>query len=278
MKQGSFWRSGYHRTLIGIIFTLIYLFPVYWMIATSFKSAGEIFDIPPKLIPIPPHFGAYSSEVIHNPELIDVFVNSVVISLGTMILTLVLAVPGTYGLARLKLRGGGMILLLLLISQLLPSIVIAGPLFVTFNRIGLLNSYWGLILADTTITLPFAVIILRPFFLAVPGDLEAAARVDGCSQVGVLWRIAIPYVRPGIITVAALSFLMTWGEFVFALSLNTRDHQPITIALNTFIGQYGTFWNNLMAVSTVAALPIILVFASLQRFIIGGLTTGAVKE
>jgi multiple sugar transport system permease protein len=178
----------------------------------------------------------------------------------------------------LRLRGAGIILLLLLISQLLPSIVIAGPLFFTFSRIGLLNTHIGLILADTTITLPFAVIILRPFFLSVPSDLEAAARIDGCSQMGVLWRIVIPYVRPGIITVAAFAFLMAWGEFIFALSLNQRDNQPITIALNTFIGQYGTFWNNLMAVSTVAALPIILVFASLQRFIVGGLTAGAVKE
>jgi multiple sugar transport system permease protein len=271
-------RKGYHKTIAGSIFVMIYLFPVYWMVATSLKSAGDIFAVPPALVPIPPHFDAYRSEVINNPELITVFLNSVIISAGTMLLTLALAIPGTYGIARLRLRGAGIILLLLLISQLLPSIVIAGPLFFTFSRIGLLNTHIGLILADTTITLPFAVIILRPFFLSVPSDLEAAARIDGCSQMGVLWRIVIPYVRPGIITVAAFAFLMAWGEFIFALSLNQRDNQPITIALNTFIGQYGTFWNNLMAVSTVAALPIILVFASLQRFIVGGLTAGAVKE
>jgi multiple sugar transport system permease protein len=271
-------RKGYHKTIAGTIFVMIYLFPVYWMVATSLKSAGDIFAVPPALVPIPPHFDAYRSEVINNPELITVFLNSVIISAGTMLLTLALAIPGTYGIARLRLRGAGIILLLLLISQLLPSIVIAGPLFFTFSRIGLLNTHIGLILADTTITLPFAVIILRPFFLSVPSDLEAAARIDGCSQMGVLWRIVIPYVRPGIITVAAFAFLMAWGEFIFALSLNQRDNQPITIALNTFIGQYGTFWNNLMAVSTVAALPIILVFASLQRFIVGGLTAGAVKE
>jgi multiple sugar transport system permease protein len=271
-------RKGYLKTIAGTIFVMIYLFPVYWMVATSLKSAGDIFAVPPALVPIPPHFDAYRSEVINNPELITVFLNSVIISAGTMLLTLALAIPGTYGIARLRLRGAGIILLLLLISQLLPSIVIAGPLFFTFSRIGLLNTHIGLILADTTITLPFAVIILRPFFLSVPSDLEAAARIDGCSQMGVLWRIVIPYVRPGIITVAAFAFLMAWGEFIFALSLNQRDNQPITIALNTFIGQYGTFWNNLMAVSTVAALPIILVFASLQRFIVGGLTAGAVKE
>jgi multiple sugar transport system permease protein len=195
-----------------------------------------------------------------------------------MALTLLLAVPGAYGLARLKLRGTGLMLLFLLIGQLLPSIVIAGPLFLIFSRIGLLNSHLGLILADTTFTLPFSVIILRPFFLAVPSELEAAAKVDGCTQLGVLWRIVIPYVRPGLITVAALAFLIAWGEFVFALSLNPRTNQPVTVALNKFIGQYGTHWNDLMAVSTVIAVPIMVIFASLQRFIVGGLTSGAVKE
>jgi multiple sugar transport system permease protein len=268
----------YFKTVIATLFVLAYLFPVYWMVATSLKSGGEIFAIPPKLIPIPPNFAAYSEEVIHNPTLITVLLNSVIISLGTMLLTLMLAVPGAYGLARLKLRGSGLMVLILLIGQLLPSIVIAGPLFAIYTRIGLLNTHAGLILADTTFTLPFSVIILRPFFLSVPGELEAAAKVDGCTQLGVLWRIVLPYVRPGLITVAALAFLIAWGEFVFALSLNTKTNQPVTVALNNFIGQYDTQWNNMMATSTVAALPIIVIFASLQRFIVGGLTTGAVKE
>lgn len=278
VQSGRFWHSKYFKTLVGTLFVLAYLFPVYWMIATSFKSGTDIFAIPPRLFPIPPDFSAYQTEVLNNPELITVLVNSIIISLGTMILTLVLAVPGAYALARLKLRGGGIMLLIILISQLLPSIVIAGPLFLSFSRIGLLNSHLGLILADTTITLPFSAIILRPFFLAVPNELESAAKVDGCTQLGVLLRIVLPYVRPGLITVGAFAFLIAWGEFVFALSLNTNQNQPVTVALNKFIGQYGTEWNHLMAVSTVAALPIIAIFASLQRFIVGGLTSGAVKE
>lgn len=268
----------YTKTLIAALFVGIYLFPVYWMVATSLKSSSDIFATPPKLFPLPPNFTAYQVQVIENPVLITVFVNSTIIGVGTMILTLLLAIPGVYGLARLKLRGSGLMLLFMLIGQLLPSIVIAGPLFILFSRIGLLNTHFGLILADTTFTLPFSVIILRPFFLAVPSELEAAAKVDGCTQIGVLWRIVIPYVRPGLITVAAFAFLIAWGEFVFALSLNPRTNQPVTVALNKFIGQYGTQWNNLMAVSTVIAVPIIVIFASLQRFIVGGLTSGAVKE
>jgi multiple sugar transport system permease protein len=277
-QRSDFWRRGYPKTILATLFVLLYLFPVYWMVATSLKSKSDIFAVPPQVIPMPPNLSAYNDEVIHNPELITVFVNSVIISSGTMGLTLLLAVPGAYGLARLKLRGSGIILLILLIGQLLPSIVIAGPLFLNYSRIGLLNTHLGLILADTTFTLPFSVIILRPFFLAVPSELEAAARVDGCTQLGVLWRIVLPYVRPGLITVAAFAFLIAWGEFVFALSLNTQTNQPVTVALHQFIGQYGTEWNNLMAVSTVVALPIIVIFISLQRFIVGGLTSGAIKE
>ena len=278
IQQNQRWRKGYGKTFLAILFVTIYLFPVYWMVATSLKSSADIFAVPPKLIPVPPDVRSYIDEVLHNSRLLTVFVNSIIISLGTTVLTLLLAIPGAYGLCRLRLRGSGIILLILLVGQLLPSIVIAGPLFLIFSRMGLLNSFVGLILADTTFTLPFSVIILRPFFLTVPAELEAAAKVDGCTQFGVLWRIVIPYVRPGIITVAALSFLIAWGEFVFAVSLNTKSHQPVTVALNNFIGQYGTDWNNMMAVSTVVAVPIILVFASLQKFIVGGLTSGAVKE
>jgi multiple sugar transport system permease protein len=276
--ESRIWRYRYAKTVIGTIFVLIYLFPVYWMITTSLKSSRDIFATSPKLLPIPPNWTSYQAEVLHNPELLTVFGNSLIICFGTMLLTLILAVPGTYALARLKIRWAGLLLLFMLISQLLPSIVIAGPLFVAFSKIGLLNTHIGLILADTTITLPFSVIILRPFFLSVPEELEAAAKVDGCTQFGVLWRIVLPYVRPGLITVAAFAFLIAWGEFVFALSLNTNGNQPITVALNKFIGQYGAFWNNLMAVSTVTALPIIVTFAGLQRFIVGGLTAGALKE
>jgi multiple sugar transport system permease protein len=196
-----------------------------------------------------------------------------------MVFTLVLAAPAAYALARLNLRGGALMTLLLLITQLLPAIVIATPLFVVFSRIGLLNSYPALILADTTITLPFAVIILRPFFLTVPRELEAAAKIDGCTQWDAFWRVVLPLVQPGLITVGVFAFLFTWGEFLFALALNTTENvQPVTVALNKFIGQYGTQWHKLMAVATTIALPIIVIFAGLQRYIVSGLVAGSVKE
>jgi multiple sugar transport system permease protein len=274
------WRyAGYGSTLVGILIVIVFLFPVFWMVSTSLKSPAAIFATPPTLIPTPLVLDAYRDAVAGDPAVVRAIGTSLVISVGTMLLTLVLAAPAAYGLARLRLPGGALVLLLLLITQLLPSIVIAGPLFVLFTRLHLVNSYQALILADTTLTLPFAVIVLRPFFLSVPRDLEAAALVDGATRWGSFFRITLPLVRAGLVTVAAFSFLFAWGEFVFALSLTTsEDVQPVTVALNRLIGQYGTQWNSLMAISTTVALPIIAVFAGLQRFIVGGLTTGATRE
>jgi multiple sugar transport system permease protein len=170
-------------------------------------------------------------------------------------------------------------MLLLLLVQLLPGIAVATPLFVLFRQIGLLNSLAGIALADATITVPFAILILRPFFLRIPRELEMAALVDGCRPMGAFLRVVLPVSRPGIVTVAALSFLLAWGEFLFALSLTTSESvQPLTVALATFSASTGTPWSQVMAVATVVAIPIVLLFIAIQRYIVGGLTLGGIKE
>ncbi len=278
-RSSSLRRSGIGWTIFSLVIVIVYLFPVYWMAATSLKTNAAVYASPPQIIPWPPNFTSYVTAVLKNPLALRSILNSGIIGAGTMLLTLFLAAPAAYALARLNLRGGTLFMLLLLITQLLPAIIIATPLFVVFSRIGLVNSYPALILADTTFALPFAVIILRPFFLTVPMELEAAAKIDGCNQFSAFWRVILPLVQPGLVTVAVFAFLMGWGEFLFAITLTTNEAiQPATAALNKFIGQYGTEWNNLMAVATTVALPIIVVFASLQRYIVGGLTAGSVKQ
>lgn len=278
-EQNAGSAGGWGSTAVGTVIVLVFLFPVFWMLSTSLKTQPDIFATPPHLIPSPTSLDAYRAAVFDNPTVLRAMLSSLLIAVGTMLLVLLLAVPAAYALARLNLWGGGVVMLLLLLSQLLPSIVVAGPLFVIFSRLHLVNSYPALILADTAGILPFAVIVLRPFFLGVPRELESAAMVDGATAPGAFLRIVLPLVRSGIVTVAALSFLLAWGEFVFALTLNTNENvQPITVALNKMIGQYGTRWAELMAVSTTIAIPIVVVFASLQRYIVGGLTSGATKE
>jgi multiple sugar transport system permease protein len=196
-----------------------------------------------------------------------------------MLLTLVLAVPAAYILARRRVRFVGVALLILLVTQLLPGIAVATPLFVLFKKAQLLNSYLGLILADATLTVPFAILVLRPFFLRIPRELESAALVDGCRPFGAFVRVVLPVSRSGVITVAVLSFLLAWGEFLFGLSLTTSDTvQPLTVALAKFSSSTGTPWNQVMAVATVVAVPIVAVFIGLQRYIVGGLTIGGIKE
>jgi multiple sugar transport system permease protein len=270
------------RLLVSLLcsaLVVIYLFPVYWMAATSLKAQRDIFAIPPKLIPWPPDFGAYEKAVIGNPDVVQGVINSTIIAIGTTLVTLVLAAPAGYGLARLRLRFTVAIAFALLVSQMLPSINLALPLFVIFARVGLVDSYPALIIANATATVPFAIIILRPFFLTVPGEIVEASRVDGSTRFGAFWRVALPLAGPGLITVAAVTFLTAWGEFVFGQTLATSDEmQPITVVLSRFVTQFGTRWNELMAVSTVVAIPIILFFVFLQRYIVGGMTAGAMKE
>jgi multiple sugar transport system permease protein len=160
-----------------------------------------------------------------------------------------------------------------------PSIMLALPLFVMFTQIGLINSIPAVILAVTTRTLPFAVLIMRPFFLSLPRDLEDAALIDGCTIWGAFYRVILPLSRPGMVTVAALTFLMGWSDLLFPLALISDDtKRPLTLGLLKFISEYGSRWNDLMAVAVVAAIPIILVFIFAQRYITSGLVAGAVKE
>lgn len=280
MPTGAGWRErGVGTSLLAALLVGVYLFPVYWMVATSLKAQREIFAIPPKLAPWPPDFGPYREAVLGNPDVARGVFNSTVIAVGTTVLTLLLAAPAGYGLARLRLRFTVAIGLVLLVSQMLPSINLALPLFVIFTRLGLADSFPALIVANATATVPFAIVVLRPFFLTVPGEVVEASRVDGSTRFEAFWRIALPLATPGLVTAAALTFLTAWGEFVFGLTLATSEEmQPITVVLSRFITQFGTRWNELMAVSTVVALPIVVFFVLLQRYIVGGLTAGATKE
>ena len=166
----------------------------------------------------------------------------------------------------------------LTVVQLLPAIAISVPLFVLFRRLELTNTLVSVVLADISVTLPFAVILLRPYFKMFPYEVEEAAHLDGLSRLGTITRIIIPTIRPGLIMIGSFAFLMAWGEFTFALTLTTdQSIQPLTVALNRIIGQYGTNWNDLMAVATVIAAPVLIIFVVLQRYIVAGLAGGATK-
>jgi multiple sugar transport system permease protein len=216
-------KKGYGKTAIGVLIVAIILFPVYWMVLTSLRTDAEVARTPPQLLPTGIDFSAYS-DVLSNPTVTNAIVDSLVLAVGTMLLTLLLAVPAAYALARKRVRGVTWVLLLLLVTQLLPGIAVATPLFILFRQLALLNTYLGLMLAIATLTVPFAILILRPFFLRIPSELEAAALVDGCRPLGAFIRVILPISRAGIVTVGVLSFLLAWGSSCSC----SRSRRPTT--------------------------------------------------
>ena len=273
-------------TVIALVITIIYFFPIFWMFSTSIKPPEQVLQIPPVLLPAQPQFDSYrvilglpASTTMQTPINGARFLaNSFIIALSTTLLTLLMAVPGAYAIARTRIKGRTAYLLFLLTAQMMPSVLIVIPLFVLFKPLGLINSYSGVIIADTALALPFAIIILRTSFLQIPLDLEEAALIDGSSRLQALWRIVVPLIRPGVIAVAMFSFLTAWGEFVFAVSfLSDVGLQPVSVGIFSFIGMYTTQWGPLMAFSVMIALPALIAFLLLQGQFISGLTTGAVK-
>ncbi|MFI9586654.1 carbohydrate ABC transporter permease [Streptomyces sp. NPDC052236] len=268
-------RRAWPRTAGAALITAVFLLPVYWMVATSLKAPDKVLAVPPQWVPAPVT-GANYAAAFAGGTLLRALLNSLAISCGVVALTLLLAVPLSYAIARIRMRGSSAMVLALLIAQLLPAIVLAAPLFILEHQAGLTNTYLGLILADTTLTLPFAVIVLRPLFRAVPTELEEAALVDGCGVVGALVRVVLPVMAPGLVAVAGLSSLLGWGEFVFGLTLGqSPDVQPVTVLLNSFVGRHGAAWGPLMATATVISLPLVCVFAIFRRLVAGGLIAGS---
>lgn len=279
-------RQMVSRFLVGLILTLIYLVPLYWMVTTSVKPVEEIFHKPPVLFPSTFQFDGYKQIfglATDRGELyINAFVylkNSLIIASTTMLLTVIMAVPAAYALSRFQFRGRSPFVLFLLVAQMLPSVLLVIPLFVLFKKWEIITlSYTSVILADTALALPFAIIILRTSFLQIPIEIEEAAWIDGGSRLQVLYHIILPLVRAGLVAVGVFSFLVAWGEFVFALSfLQKVELQPISIGTFQFIGMYKSNYDSMMAFSTVVAIPAVVAFLVLQRQFISGMTAGSVK-
>ena len=255
----------------------LYLFPVYWMYISGFKLSGEIFARPPSFFPREPSLDSFRW-IFERENMARYIGNSLLIATSTTALSLCLAMGCAYALSRLRSRWLDAALLFILVSQVLPPALMATPLFVIFRQLDLINTQLAVILAVTTKTLPFAIIILRTTFLQVPRELEDAARVDGCSRLGAFFRVSLPVARTGLLVAGAICFMLAYGEFVYAVSLLSRNAlQPATVGLYSFVGAEFADWNNVMAFCAVFVTPVVVMFVLLQRHIVRGLTAGAIK-
>jgi multiple sugar transport system permease protein len=275
----------YARIALGLFACVVYIIPLFWMVSTSLKPVEQIFQKPPVLFPSSPQLESYRSILglpTSRPDLyintVIYFKNSLLIASWTTVLVFILAIPSAYALSRFKFHGRSAYMLFLLVAQMLPSVLLVIPLFVLFKRLGLYSTYLGVILADTALALPFAIIILRTSFIQIPDALEEAAWIDGGSRIQVLWFIILPLVRAGLVAVGVFSFLTAWGEFVFALSfLPKTEMQPVSLGVFQFIGMYKSNFDTMMAFSTLVAIPAVVAFMFLQRQFVSGLTSGSVK-
>ncbi|WP_105437951.1 carbohydrate ABC transporter permease [Neorhizobium sp. T25_13] len=265
-------------TVVGaVVVVLICLFPFMWMAVSSIKTLPELYTVPPIWWPETPTLGNYY-KVLFESNIPRYFLNSVIISVGSTFLALILAIFASYGFARFDFRGKPLLQSFVLVGQLLPTAAIIVPLFITLRVLGLVNTYWGLILVYMIITLPLSVWMLTSYFKAIPVELEEAAIIDGSSRLGILFRITLPLSTPGIVAVVVYAFVTTWNEFVFALCFATDSSvKTLPIGLAEFSTEFNTDWGAVMAASVVMTLPIALLFFSMQRLFVGGLTAGATK-
>ncbi len=264
-------------TLIAGAGVALYLFPIYWMFVSGLKNSAEIFANPPTLFPRAPSLAAFSY-VFMREDVLRYLRNSLAIAVPVTLLTVAMGACGGYALSRLRSRLVDAALFTVLMLQVFPDALLATPMFIIFKSIGLLNTLTAVIMATTSKTLAFALVILRPMFRQVPIELEEASLVDGCNRFQTFCRIVLPIMHIPLIVVGALSFVQAYGQFVYALTLLSRqDLQPATVGIYSFVGAEYADWNRVMAFSSVFVLPVLLLFLVLQRRIVAGLTAGALK-
>ena len=254
----------------------IILLPFFWMVSVSLKPGDEPFAIPAKLWPDRPTLDNYVTAF--RPEFEIYFVNSIIVSLSTVVITVSLALLAAYSFTRSQARLVLICMSLVIAAQMFPASAVIIPIYKMMKSADLLNTYTSLILAYVTMTLPIAIWMLRGFLARLPVELDEAAAVDGCGPLRTFFFIILPLCRPGIIATSVFVLIVTWQEFLFALSFtSTKDMRTLPVGMNDFISQYGIRYGELMASSVLISLPVIVIFFLLQRQFVAGLTAGAVK-
>lgn len=264
--------------LVAVLLAMVYLFPLYWMYVTSLKTTSAMFAVPPAFWPGDPQWQMYP-EVWSGRNMGRYIWNSLVIASGSVVLVSILGTGLAYVLARYRNVWIDIGLFLVLMLQVLPASLMITPIFVGFSQIGILNyPRLAVILAIAAKAMPFFVVLVRATFMSVPQELEEAALVDGNSRIGAFFYIVLPLARNGILVAAILIFMQAFGEFVYSKSMIADvELQPSSVGLNSFMGPNTNEWHKIMAFAAIYVTPILAIFVLLQRRIVSGLTSGALK-
>ncbi|MCL1871075.1 MAG: carbohydrate ABC transporter permease [Promicromonosporaceae bacterium] len=268
-------RRTWWKTVLGLLFTALMLFPLYWMVNVSFTQrdairSGDVF---------PRHFTLSHYAVVLHQQL-PYLGTSIVVGLGTVVLTLVISAPAAFALSKLYVPGRRALTFSLLVAQMIPAVVMALGFYTIYTKLGILDTLPGLILADSTIAVPFGVMLFTAFMSGIPAELLQAAHIDGASHWRTFRSVVMPIARNSAVTVGLFAFLWAWSDFLFASTLN-RDGgslRPITMGLYDYIGSQNQEWGPLMATAVLASIPTALLLLVAQRYVAAGVTAGAVKD
>ncbi len=263
--------------MLLVVFLVWTLVPFYWMLVTSLKKDKEIYGFEATLVPRQPNLDAYRRLFAQTP-FVKYLVNSTIIAVSTTVASLVLGCLGAYALARLRFPGRRLIARGLIFSYLVPPALLFIPLFTVMSTLNLIDTRHGLTLVYLSFTLPFCTWLLLGYFRSVPLELEEAALVDGCSRMSALVRIILPMSLPALAVVAFFSFTQAWNEFLYAnVFVNSVDVRTITTGLTLFVVEDVFFWGPMMGAACLATIPPVLIYLIFQRWVVKGLTLGAVK-
>lgn len=276
MKLSREKRSELLWATIGFLLTAILLVPIYLIITYSFETLHDMYHMPPYLFPPKITFEPIVQVFTDlRPYLMNSFINAV----GCLLITLLTAPFAAYALAIFGLKYEKEIIFSLTLSQMFPVVMLAIPIFLMYSNVSFTNTYPGLILANATYTIPFCTIVLTSYMRSVPFELIEAAYIDGASPLVTFFRVVAPVAKSGIATISIFGFLFPWADFIYALVITTQNSiQPMSVGLYKYIERYGLQWNNLMAGGLIFSLPALVIVILTGRFIIGGLTAGAVKQ
>jgi len=264
------------RNAAATVFCLVWIFPVYWMVLTAFKPAGKILQPTPEFLPFDVTFDNFA-DALAKPGFVQDLVNSVVVVVAVVALSIVVAFLAATALTRFRFFGRRSFLIGVLVLQMVPVPALVIPLFLGLKSAHLLDTLLGLVLTYVALVLPFTIWTLRGFVAALPVELEEAAMVDGASRFGAFWRITFPLMAPGLVATSVFAFIQAWNEFILALTLMDQGNQTLPVWLGTFKTAQGVDWGGLMAGSTLVAIPVVVFAVLLQGRIATGTAAGAVK-
>jgi multiple sugar transport system permease protein len=263
--------------LLTVLLLLFLLFPFFVMLSTMLKSSQEVYQTPPTWLPKKPQF----INLVRLWKEFDFgvfFKSSLIIAFGTTILNSLVTVPAAYAVARLRFVGRKAILYLFLVIQMFSPLIVLISLFKTMAALKLLDTYLGLVLANTVFTIAFTIWMMNGYFRSIPMEIEEAALIDGCTRVQTITRIMIPIAVPGLVTTMIYSFIAAWNEFLFGLTfIQSREKMPLVLSLYNFVGRWTTQWELLNAAAFVALIPVLVLFYIIERRLVAGLAGGAIK-